>query len=167
MAIETIFERLLLLATLLCSLNAGLLFAFAAIVMPGLNRLEDGEFIRAFQQIDGIIQNNQPLFILVWVGSAAALLIATVLGIPRLESLESSMLLIACLAYFIGVQLSTVVINIPLNNRLKSVDTNLLDCNTIEIQRRKFESRWVTWNKNRTFVAISVSAMLILLVHQL
>jgi len=44
--------------------------------MPGISSLTDREFIRAFQAMDGIIQDNQPLFILVWVGSAVAVIVA-------------------------------------------------------------------------------------------
>ena len=69
-----IFEITLLVATLLCSLVAGLLFAFAVVTMPGLATLGDGEFLRSFQAIDRIIQNNQPVFLLVWMGSAVVLL---------------------------------------------------------------------------------------------
>ena len=57
-----LFLPVLVLATFLCSLVAGLLFAFAVVVMPGLRSLDDGGFIRAFQAIDRVIQNNQPLF---------------------------------------------------------------------------------------------------------
>ena len=63
-----IFQIALFLATFLCSLVAGFLFAFALVVMPGIRSLNDREFIRAFQVIDRVIQNNQPIFMLVWVG---------------------------------------------------------------------------------------------------
>ena len=74
-----IFEIALGLGTFLCSLVAGFLFAFAIVTMPGIKNLNDREFIRAFQGIDGIIQNNQPIFMLVWVGSVVALLASAVL----------------------------------------------------------------------------------------
>ena len=74
------FHAVLVVATFLCALVAGLLFAFAVVVMPGIGRLDDGGFIRAFQAIDRVIQNNQPLFMSVWVGSVLALISATVLG---------------------------------------------------------------------------------------
>jgi len=80
----TFFQATLLLATFLCSLVAGLLFTFAIVVMPGIGKLDDGGFIRAFQVIDRVIQNKQPLFVLVWVGSAVALVTAAVLGIAEL-----------------------------------------------------------------------------------
>jgi hypothetical protein len=49
-------------ATLLCSLLAGFLFAFASVVMPGLRRLDDAAFIRALQVIDRVIRACCPRF---------------------------------------------------------------------------------------------------------
>lgn len=78
--IENIFPIILVSATLLVSLVAGFLFAFAIVTMPGLKNLEDAEYIRTFQEMDGIIQNNHPLFMLVWVGSVLLLITAAVIG---------------------------------------------------------------------------------------
>lgn len=74
----------LIAATLLCSLVAGSLFAFAVVIMPGIARLDDGEFIRAFQAVDAVIQDNQPLFMVVWVGSIVALIAAVAIAVSVL-----------------------------------------------------------------------------------
>jgi len=42
---------------------------YAVVVMPCPSQLDEKEFIRAFRVTDGLIQNNQPLFILTWLGS--------------------------------------------------------------------------------------------------
>jgi len=55
----------LLSSAFLCSLVAGFLFAYAIVVMPGIKNLDDRDFIRAFQVTNRVIQNNQPVFILV------------------------------------------------------------------------------------------------------
>jgi uncharacterized membrane protein len=54
----TAFQAVLILAAFFCSLVAGFLFAFAAVVMPGIRRLDDGAFIRAFQAI--ILPSTMP-----------------------------------------------------------------------------------------------------------
>jgi uncharacterized membrane protein len=64
----TPFQALLLLAAFLCSLVAGLLFTFAIVVMPGIAKLNDRDFVRTFQAIDGVIQNNQPAFLIRMAG---------------------------------------------------------------------------------------------------
>ena len=60
---------LLIISILLCGMVTGFIFTFAVVVMPGLSKLSDREFIRAFQVTDEVIQNKQPLFIFTWVGS--------------------------------------------------------------------------------------------------
>ena len=64
-----ILEISLISSALLCSLVAGITLVFAIVVMPGISKFEDKEFLKAFQLIDGVIQNNQPLFLLFWLGS--------------------------------------------------------------------------------------------------
>ena len=97
----TPFHAALLAATFLCSLVAGFLFAFAAVVMPGLKTLDDVSFIRAFQAVDRVIRNNQPLFVFVWVGSVLAIVAATILGfrsVTGVDRVSSSLPLCTCSA---------------------------------------------------------------------
>ena len=82
-----VFQIALILAAFLCSLVAGFLFAFAIVTMPGIRSLNDQEFLRAFQVMDRVIQNKQPLFILVWVGSVVALVTSAVLGVGPCQRL--------------------------------------------------------------------------------
>ena len=124
-----IFQIALIVATLLCSLVAGFLFAFAVVAMPGIGSLNDREFIRAFQVMDRVIQNNQPLFVFVWVGSVVALVTAAVLGIGQLDGAGRLLMIFAALAYLAGVQLPTVTINIPLNNKLQTLDVDAMNEN--------------------------------------
>ena len=163
MSIEEIFQIVLILATFLSSLVAGLLFVFAIVVMPGIRNLNDREFIRAFQVIDGVIQNNQPLFILVWVGSAVALVISAVFGIGQLEGLGRLLIIFAALAYILGVQLPTITINIPLNNKLQTLDVDAMSETMQKTARKAFEPRWNRWNSIRAAIASLASAQLIIL----
>ena len=73
--------------------------------MPGIRNLNDREFIRAFQVMDTVIQNNQPIFLLVWVGSIVALVTAAVLAIGQLDGGDRLLMMFATLAYLLGVQL--------------------------------------------------------------
>lgn len=159
----TTFHILLLLTTLLCSLVAGFLFAFAVVVMPGIRRLDDGGFIRAFQVIDGVIQNNQPLFVLVWLGSVLAAVAAGVSGLWALDGADRMLLVIAVLVYIFGVQAPTFVINIPLNNRLQKLDASAMAEPARKRARDEFEPRWNRWNAIRTALA-TVASILMLLV---
>ena len=48
----------LIFSILSCSLVTGFIFTYAIIVMPGLFKLENKEFIRAFQVTDEVIQKT-------------------------------------------------------------------------------------------------------------
>ena len=161
------FRFALILATFLCSLVAGLLFVFALVVMPGIRSLNDPEFIRAFQVMDGIIQNNQPIFVLVWVGSVVALVTSAVLGFGQLDGAGRLLIIFATLVYLLGVQLPTVTINIPLNNKLQTLDVEAMNETTQKAARKDFEPRWNLWNSIRAALASLASALLIILLFRL
>lgn len=159
----TLFQTTLVLATLLCSLVAGFLFAFAAVVMPGIRSLDDGSFIRAFQVIDRVIQNSQPLFVCVWIGSVLATIAATVLGVRVLGGVNRIALIVAALIYLLGVQLPTVRFNIPLNNQLQRLDVVAMTESMRQHAREGFEPHWNRWNVRRTLCASLVSVLLLVL----
>jgi len=167
MSIEAVFQITLLLATLLCSLVAGFVFAFAVVVMPGIKTLSAREFIQAFQVMDRIIQNNQPIFVLVWVGSIVTLVASAVLGIGQLEEVERLLIIFAVLAYLLVVQLPTFTINIPLNNKLQTLNVDDMDETAQNAARMDFEPRWLLWNSIRTLFASLVSSLLIILLLRL
>jgi len=146
---------------------AGFLLAFALVVMPGIKSLNDREFIRAFQVIDRVIQNNQPIFMLVWVGSVVALVTSAVLGIGQLDGARRLLIIFAALAYLFGVQLPTFTINVPLNNKLQTLDVDAMNETTQKAARKDFEPRWNLWNSIRTAVASLASALLIILLFRL
>ncbi len=163
MIIDGIFQIALILATLLSSLVAGFLFSFAIVIMPGISNLNDRDFIRAFQVMDRVIQNNQPIFILVWMGSIVAVAGSAVLGIWQLAGGERLLMISAAIAYIFGVQLPTIAVNVPLNNKLQTLDVDAMDETARKTARRDFETRWNRWNENRAAVAILASALFIIL----
>lgn len=162
-----LFLTSLILATFLCSLVAGFLFAFSVVVMPGIRKLNDRDFIQAFQVIDGIIQDNQPIFILVWIGSFIALIASVLLGIEQLDGIGRLLLALATIVYVFGVQLPTITINVPLNNKLKSFDVDDMNEVSHKSARGNFEPRWNRWNSIRTLLSCLVSVLLIILLFKL
>ncbi len=162
-----IFPFALIVATLLCSLVAGFLFAFAVVAMPGIGSLPDREFLRAFQVMDRVIQNNQPLFLLVWMGSVVSLLAAAALGIGQLDGSGRLLMIVALLTYLLGVQLPTVAINFPLNNAVQALEIDGMDEAALDAARRNFEPRWNTWNSIRTTLAGLVVVLLLVVLLRL
>jgi uncharacterized membrane protein len=155
------FEIVVALSVLLCTLVAGFLFAFASVAMPGIQGLNDRDFLRAFRAMDGVIQRRQPLFLVVWAGSVVVLLIASVLGVWNLEGVDYLLLIAAAALYLLGVQLPTATINIPLNNWLQKQDLDSLTGLAISDARILFAGRWTKWNLIRTIFAALTSALLI------
>jgi len=156
------FHATLTVATLLCSLVAGLLFAFAVVVMPGIRALDDDAFLRAFQEMDGVIQRNQPLFVLVWAGSVPLVIAAAGLGVASAAGPSRWVMIAAAAIYLVGVQLPTIAVNIPLNNQLQALDVASLSADERRVARLRFEPRWNRWNVARTVLAVVATVLLLL-----
>ena len=165
MSLEAV-HMTLLLTTLLCSLVVGLLFGFTVVVMPGISKLNDHDFLKAFKQMDGIIQDNQPLFMVVWVGSIFSVLGTLVLGTLQLTGLQLNLLWAAGVLYLLGVQAPTIRFNIPLNNALQGWDLTSMDEAALTEARTAFEAPWNRWNRIRTFNGVvSVSVLYFVLLN--
>ena len=158
-----IFQITLIVATFLCSVVGGFLMAFSIVVMPGIKNLSDGEFIRTFQAIDRVIQNGQVIFMIFWVGSIFALIITAILGIEKLDMLGWVLMISAILIYLAGVQVPTVRINVPLNNKLQTIDVESITPAEQKTAREDFESKWVRWNVIRTAFSNLTALLLIIL----
>lgn len=157
----------IVVSTLLCSLVAGFVFAFASVAMPGIKSLNDHDFLQAFKAMDRVIQNSQPIFMLVWVGSVVASVISVLLSFWWLDGIDRLLIIFASAIYLLGVQLPTATINIPLNNQLQAQNLDTLTEPLLHETRNSFEPRWIRWNLIRTFFAILTSALLIILLLRL
>lgn len=163
----TTLHFLLPLATLLVALVAGIVLTFAIVVMPGIRALGGRDSLRAFQAMDRIIQNNQPVFMVVWLGSALSLIATTAVGIAALSGVDRLLIGTACLLYICGVQVPTAIVNVPLNNQLQRVDLPSASEEEIASLVNAFEARWVRWNTIRTVISLIVSAFLLAILVRL
>ena len=161
----TLFVGFLLVSTLLCALVTGFIFTYAVVVMPGFAKLDDRDFIRAFQVTDGVIQNNQPLFILAWVGSIVSVVATMILGFIELQGIERWTVITIGFVYLIGVQGIRFRIHLPLNNRLQRLEIDEMDPESLSQERNKFETRWNYFNNIRTLIAFAVSFSLMLFIY--
>ncbi len=160
-----IHDLLLITATLLCGLTTGLVFAFMVVIMPGIRTLPDREFLRAFKVMDRIIQNNDPLFLLAWAGSVVALVAAGIMNFSVQAGTPRLLLIGAVAVYLLGVQLPTVVVNVPLNNQLQATELDTLDAVGLQQARAAFEPRWVFWNTFRTMVGLLTTILLLAVMY--
>ena len=131
--------------------------------MPGLSKLNDKDFLRAFQVTDAVIQNKQPLFMFTWIGSIVAIITTIFVSLVSVGLPETWLILLIGVTYLLGVQGITVAIHIPLNNHIQKVKVEALNDETLANERLKFETRWIFFNYIRTSIAISVSVLMLIL----
>ena len=153
----------LFFSILLCALAAGFILTYAIIVMPGLSKLDDKEFIKAFQVTDGIIQNNQPIFILIWVGSIISVLGTIITSILSLGIVEAWPIIFVGVIYLLGVQVITISIHLPLNKHIQKIDINSTNSQTLSEVRKNFETKWNYFNNIRTGIALFVILIFMLI----
>ena len=151
---------ILIVATLLTGLSAGLCFTWTNAVTTGLARLDDIGYLAAFQQMNRTILN--PTFFLVFFGPVLAIAGSAILyknsAAPVLW-----MMIAAAVLYFVGVALVTVFGNVPINEVLNNTDLEQISSTDAQTLRMKFENRWVKLHRIRTITS-SISFLLLILV---
>lgn len=157
---DSAYEIALVAAALLSGLVSGFLFAFVIVVMPGIRGFDDRTFLKAFREMDLIIQRRHPAFMLMWLGSVVAVLVAA--GLSFGSDAEGAWLaLVAAGLWIVGVQIPTMSINIPMNNRVQSLDLDALGEAELSTERSAFEPNWNRWNRNRTVAGIVTVVLLL------
>jgi uncharacterized membrane protein len=161
MEVSSMPKEILAFLTIFVALGSGmiggLLFAFSNFVLRALAQQPPESGIRTMQAINITIIN--PLFFLVFLGTALASVILAITALPRLSSPGVLFLLIGCVLYIVGTFGVTMAFNVPLNNRLA-----ILEPSTAQAAEfwREYVSSWMQWNHVRTIAAILASLLLIL-----
>ena len=155
-----IFYFCLFLSILSCSLVTGFIFTFAIIVMPGLSKLSDKEFLKSFQVTDAVIQNKQPIFMLTWIGSIVSVLSLILISIAYVGLSETWLIVLVALIYLLGVQGITILIHLPLNNQIQKLNLEKLKDENLKNERLNFETKWNFFNNILTTIAFFVSLTL-------
>lgn len=129
-----------LIAAAASGLMAGLFFAFSVAVMPGLADLPASTAREAMRRINVRIQN--PLFLLVFLGNAV------LCGIEVFQGRIAGGLL-----YVVGCVLLTMVVNVPMNNRLEQTD---------DAYWPQYLRTWTIWNHVRAVACLASTVTLLL-----
>ena len=156
-------DFMLIPSVILCALVTGFIFTYAIVVMPGFSKLSDKEFIKAFQVTDEVIQNNQPLFMITWIGSIISILLTIIVATATTGLSNSWLIILVGVIYLLGVQGVTIVIHLPLNNHIQKMNIDKMTDKDLGEERRKFQKKWNFFNNIRTSVAFLVSVTLILI----
>jgi uncharacterized membrane protein len=152
--IDFVLPVVALLGVVGCGLMAGLFFAFSTSVMPGLRRLAPAEGAAAMQQVNRTILN--PLFFVVFLGTALICLLLVVAA-PLTGRAGASWLVTGALLYLVGSIGLTMVVNVPMNNRLDAADAASPEGASIWAD---YLSRWTAWNHVRALACAAATAAL-------
>lgn len=155
-----IYQLLYLTCIALTGLLAGLFYGYQCSVINGLGRLNDKEYLLAFQSINKAILN--PVFFLSFMGSLLILATSTFIFYKTGYTQILPYVVISLLIYAIGVFGITVAFNVPLNESLASFDINTLSVNELKETRLQFESTWNKWHLIRTLASITSFICLII-----
>ena len=158
-----ILDISLFFSILLGTLLTGFILIYALVIMPGLSKLDDKEFIKVFQVTDGIIQNNKPIFILIWVGSIMSVLSTIITSILSLGILDAWIIIFAGVVYLLVVQGITISIHLPLNKSIQNIDINSSNSETLSKMRKTFETKWNYFNNVQTVFAFFVVLIFLLI----
>jgi uncharacterized membrane protein len=149
----------LIAATVTTGFMAGLFYAFAIAVMPGLARTGDRTFVEAMQRINVAILNG-------WfaVAFGGALVFTALAGVLHLGGDARPVLpwIAAALLLYVAVLLITFGINVPLNDALDGAGDpdRISDITRLAAVRERFEARWVRWNAARAVACTAALACL-------
>ncbi|MFP4846473.1 DUF1772 domain-containing protein [Winogradskyella sp. PE311] len=148
----------MMLGILFTGLTAGLCFTWSNAVTPGIGRLDNLSFLKAFQAMNRAIINGK--FMIVFFGPVLLLFLNTYLF--KGNNTSFWLFLIAAILFFIGIGLVTIFGNVPLNEVLDK--SNLEALSKIELQelRDRFEKPWNLLHTIRTLSSFSAFMLLII-----
>ncbi|MFD4675228.1 DUF1772 domain-containing protein [Lentzea sp. NPDC058450] len=127
-----------LIATAATGLMAGVFFAFSVAVMPGLADLPPADARAAMRRINVRIQN--PVFLLLFLGTAVLCAVEVFQG-----------RVVGGLLYVVGSFLLTMVVNVPMNNRLERTD---------DAYWPTYLRTWTLWNHVRAVACLASTVTL-------
>jgi uncharacterized membrane protein len=148
----------LMTGILFTGLTAGLCFTWSNAVTPGIGRLDNLSFLKAFQAMNRAIINGK--FMIVFFGPVVLLFLNTYLF--KGNNTCFWLFLIAALLFFVGIGLVTIFGNVPLNEVLDKSNLELLSKVELQELRDKFEQPWNQWHLIRTLSSFSAFVLLVI-----
>jgi len=148
-----------LFAVLGCGLMAGVFFAFSTFVMNALARLQASRGIAAMQSINIAVIN--PLFMGVLLGTAMLCLFLVGSSLAKWHQPGAAYVLLGGLFYLVGTLGVTLLFNVPLNDRLATVNPDSPEGAALW---NHYLIHWTSWNHIRGVAALAATALFTLAV---
>jgi len=153
------FVVLTSLAALTSAAAGGMMYVFSTFVMRGLDRTGPIDAITAMRGINAEANAN-PVFLLGYFGATMLALVVGVIAVVQLNQPGSWWVLIGAIFGIVGAMI-TVIFNVPLNNRLDTVNPDGLSMADAARDWQAYFSTWTAWNHARTVTSF-VGATLML-----
>jgi len=153
------FVVLTSLAALTSAAAGGMMYVFSTFVMRGLDRTGSIDAITAMRGINAEANAN-PVFLLGYFGATILALVVGVIAVVQLNQPGSWWVLIGAIFGIVGAMI-TVIFNVPLNNRLDTVNPDGLSMADAARDWQAYFSTWTAWNHARTVTSF-VGATLML-----
>jgi len=153
------FVVLTSLAALTSAAAGGMMYVFSTFVMRGLDRTGPIDAITAMRSINAEANAN-PVFLLGYFGATILALVVGVIAVVQLNQPGSWWVLIGAIFGIVGAMI-TVIFNVPLNNRLDTVNPDGLSMADAARDWQAYFSTWTAWNHARTVTSF-VGATLML-----
>ena len=153
MTVEVMLRGLLWFSAIGCGVMAGVNFAFSGFVMNSLARLEPTSGMAAMQMINRVILRSafMPLFLGTTLAAGAVSLLGVLSG-------QGGATVLGGIVYVVGMFVSTILFNVPLNNKLDRSDINGAEGRAFwEFYCR----RWRHWNHSRMLASLLAAALFI------
>ncbi len=149
-----LIAALTIFALLGSGLVAGTFFAFSTFIMPALADRNTDQALPVMQEINVVVLRSP--FIAIFIGTAIASLILFAYALYDLRTTGSYFILSASATYLVLVFGITAAFNVPLNNKLASVESGEM---MSEAAWKDYLDAWTRWNHVRTIGGI-VSTLL-------
>jgi len=150
------FETIVFYAAILAALGSGIIggvfFAFSTSVMRALDRMPAPSAAAAMQHINIAIIN--PWFLGVFLGTAIACLALTVSSLVRWGAPGFLYIFAGSIIYFAGSFGVTILLNVPLNNKLAAADP--ASAGAAELWA-DYRANWTFWNHIRAAASVLAS----------
>ncbi len=139
-----------------CGVMAGVYFTFSAFVMKSLANIDTPAGIKAMQSINDVIL--QSAFMPLFFGTSLAAAVAVVVYAIRPDAAGGIWTALAGGTYFVGMFFCTVFFNVPLNDKLKTVDATSPQGEAVW---ETYLHTWTRWNHVRTATSTLACAFFI------
>lgn len=155
------FNIILLLATFLNGLLAGVFYIWTNAITPGIGNLSDVSYLRSFQALNRTMLN--PMFYIVFFGTIACTPIALFYQYFEDTNYIFWLLLFIFISYGLGVIGVTFLGNIPLNDRLEKLDLKDFKISEAKQFRVSYEAKWNKLHLIRTLTSCFTFVLLLLI----